>query len=186
MTDDWYKPEPPPKVCASPAPIPTGEPVAEDDLLSPEQAWDIHINRDDRNSPEKYPEMALITFDELADFMRRAAPPAQLGVDAVTVSKAAADVLAERRRQIESEGWTPEHDDKHADGELAKAAACYAAGWKIDVYQRFGFHEYRQFRMWPWHPKWWKPKDRRHDLVRAAALIIAEIERIDRTHPKEG
>jgi hypothetical protein len=27
---------------------------------------------------------------------------------------------------------------------------------------------------------WWKPKDRRRDLVRAAALIIAEIERLDR------
>lgn len=108
------------------------------------------------------------------------APPAPVGVDAVETSKACVDVLAERRRQVEAEGWTPEHDNEHADGQLAKAAACYAVGWKIDVYQRFGFHQYRRFQMWPWHLKWWKPKDRRHDLVRAAALIIAEIERLDR------
>jgi hypothetical protein len=33
---------------------------------------------------------------------------------------------------------------------------------------------------WPWPPEWWKPCDRRANLVRAAALLIAEIERIDR------
>ena len=35
---------------------------------------------------------------------------------------------------------------------------------------------------WPhtWDASWWKPKDRRRDLVRAGALIIAEIERLDR------
>jgi hypothetical protein len=34
--------------------------------------------------------------------------------------------------------------------------------------------------LWPWHDDWWKPKDRRRDLIRAAALIVAEIERLDR------
>jgi len=34
----------------------------------------------------------------------------------------AAAVLAERRRQIEKLGWTPEHDDAHADGALAQTA----------------------------------------------------------------
>jgi hypothetical protein len=35
---------------------------------------------------------------------------------------------------------------------------------------------------WPenWSATWWKPKDRRQDLVRAGALVISEIERIDR------
>lgn len=27
---------------------------------------------------------------------------------------------------------------------------------------------------------WWKPKDRRRNLVKAGALIVAEIERLDR------
>ena len=31
-----------------------------------------------------------------------------------------------------------------------------------------------------WDSEWWKPKDRRRDLIRAGALIVAEIERLDR------
>jgi hypothetical protein len=33
---------------------------------------------------------------------------------------------------------------------------------------------------WPWDLKWWKPTTPRRDLVKAAALIVAEIERLDR------
>ena len=40
-------------------------------------------------------------------------------------TQAVLDVLAERRRKIEVEGWTPEHDDEHSAHELAEAAACY-------------------------------------------------------------
>lgn len=97
------------------------------------------------------------------------------------MSTAIEDVIAERRRQIEVEGWTPEHDDRQTKGELARAAACYCAIAGND-------DDTRQARMqigwqpstWPWDWTAWKPKDRRHDLVRAGALIIAEIERLDR------
>lgn len=86
------------------------------------------------------------------------------------------DVLAERQRQITAEGWTPEHDDHHADGSLAAAAAAYAfSAATADRYlaaDPLGF--------WPWDASWWKPKSPREDLVRAGALILAEIERIDR------
>ena len=41
-------------------------------------------------------------------------------------TQAASDVLAERARQIAAEGWTPEHDDEHDGGELARAGAAYA------------------------------------------------------------
>lgn len=86
--------------------------------------------------------------------------------------RAIMDILAERTRQIAVEGWTPEHDDDHVDGALANAAACYAYGEIIDT--QTGYH------LWPWSDDWWKPKDRRTDLVRAAALLIAEIQRLDR------
>jgi len=33
---------------------------------------------------------------------------------------------------------------------------------------------------WPWNMVWWKPKNYRRDLVKAAALLVAEIERLDR------
>lgn len=91
---------------------------------------------------------------------------------------ALADVAAERQRQIEAEGWAPEHDDEHRNGELATAAACYAAPGAVE----WGSWTSRARRSlkWPWDRRWWKPKGDRRDLVRAAALIIAEIERLDR------
>lgn len=91
------------------------------------------------------------------------------------LSKAATDVLAERERQRTVEGWSPEHDDEHDGGALAHAAGCYALGDKLRKSGSTGVPQH-----WPWEPQWFKPKDRRRDLVRAGALIIAEIERLDR------
>lgn len=92
------------------------------------------------------------------------------------ITKALKDVTAERLRQIEVEKITPEHDDQHEHGQIAGAAACYAlAGLKqpavVEVIKK----------LWPWELSWWKPRDTRQNLVRAAALLIAEIERIDRS-----
>lgn len=86
------------------------------------------------------------------------------------------EIAAERARQIESEGWTPEHDDEHDDGALARAAACYAVGFIPRESTALG----ALYPLWPWDKKWWKPKSPRRNLVRAAALIVAEIERHDR------
>lgn len=106
-------------------------------------------------------------------------------------TQAARDVLAERRRQVEAEGWTAARDDQQQDGSLALAAALYALN--AATASRFVFDGKipadeidacsRRCGMpsaWPWAPDWWKPKGRRRDLVRAAALILAEIERLDR------
>ena len=41
------------------------------------------------------------------------------------ISQAEFDVMAERRRQIEAEGYSAEHDDAHASGELTLAAMSY-------------------------------------------------------------
>lgn len=105
-------------------------------------------------------------------------PPTEPSAEPMTLTKAANDVLAERRRQTEAEGFDTAHDDEHSTGELADAAACYALG----VYSERGdagvpgdIPPY-----WPWDESWWRPKDRRRNLVRAAALLLAEIERLDR------
>ena len=99
------------------------------------------------------------------------------------------DVMTERRRQIEAEGWTEGHDDEHTKGEMARAAATYALGAAVDspdraVIDQFGREgaPYYVHSMWPegWAREWFKPKSRRRDLVKAAALILAEIERLDR------
>jgi hypothetical protein len=96
------------------------------------------------------------------------------------------DVLSERRRQVEMEGWHADHDDaEHDNGSLARAAACYALGW-IPTIISFANGGQQKRSLWPWEQKWWKPKDRRRDLVRAGALILAEIERLDRAAKQEG
>jgi hypothetical protein len=78
------------------------------------------------------------------------------------------EIAAERGRQIEVEGWPPEHDDAHDENQLAYAAACYAVGMPMDGY-------------WQWDASWWKPgPDRRRRLVKAGALIVAELERLER------
>lgn len=104
------------------------------------------------------------------------------------MTHAASDVLAERQRQQDAEGWTLDHDDGHELFELSSAACCYAwaasrpSGWRAQAklnpelaQSAVFFHD-----NWPWDLAWWKPKTRRGDLVRAGALILAEIERLDR------
>ena len=86
------------------------------------------------------------------------------------------EVARERERQMAVEGWTAEHDDTHSCGELAEAAACYAAPAPHGVRPL----SVEPPNLWPWSREWWKPKDRRRNLVRACALIVAEIERLDR------
>lgn len=95
------------------------------------------------------------------------------------MSKAINDVLAERQRQIETEGWTTKHDDQHGSGSMAFAAAAYA------VHSHAGPKMSGPLWNWTgWSRDWWKPKNTRRDLVRAAALLIAEIERLDRQETK--
>lgn len=81
-------------------------------------------------------------------------------------------IALERQRQIEEEEWTAEHDDSHIDGEMARAAACYA--YPILP----GPHDLPIG--WPpeWDAGWWKPSaDPIRNLQKAGALIAAEIDR---------
>lgn len=97
------------------------------------------------------------------------------------LSAAALDVLAERQRQVSSEGWTPGHDDEHGAGSMARAAAVYAlVGSSDGRVQGDELTPSITERLWPWGWNWFKPKSKRHNLVRAGALILAEIERMDR------
>jgi hypothetical protein len=91
------------------------------------------------------------------------------------------DIAAERKRQIEVEGWTAHHDNEHDDDEMAKAAALYALPPALRILRVNPAQNLLSY-VWPWDTKWWKPKDRRRDLVRAGALIAAEIDRLDRNH----
>ncbi|MFO2256584.1 hypothetical protein QOU43_07710 [Pseudomonas aeruginosa] len=109
-------------------------------------------------------------------------PVAQAG----QVPQAWLDVQAERRRQIEAEGWTPENDDAHSHGQMARAAACYALAGSSAPND--GTAALLVSLAWPWDEQWWKPSTARRDLVKACALGLAEIERLDRAAApgKEG
>lgn len=91
-------------------------------------------------------------------------------------SDAARDVLAERQRQVSAENWTSEWDDLKKGGDLSLAASCYAsfAHAQLDVLKS------NPPAAWPWLAGWWKPSTPRRNLVKAGALLLAEIERIDR------
>lgn len=125
---------------------------------------------DDRSSPPDWPEAMLITPTEIREIISRHF--------AASMSSAARDVLTERRRQIDAKGWTPEHDDQYKDGELADAAASYALSANATGGLRPTY--------WPWGKEWWKPTNPRRDLIKAAALAIAAIERLDRAEARKN
>ncbi|AUA81950.1 hypothetical protein [Pseudomonas aeruginosa] len=101
-----------------------------------------------------------------------------------SVPQAWLDVQAERRRQVEAEGWTPEHDDGHSHGQMARAAACYALAGSSAPND--GTAALLVSLAWPWDEQWWKPSTARRDLVKACALALAEIERLDRAAATQG
>lgn len=99
-------------------------------------------------------------------------------------------ITKERQRQIDVEEWTSEHDDEYINGELASAGACYAMPRKErEKYQSVSFIKGSVGalkvwypRWWPWKVFWWKPTpdDRIRELTKAGALILAEIDRLQR------
>jgi hypothetical protein len=108
-------------------------------------------------------------------------------------------IAAERVRQMSEKGWTAEHDDGHADGSLAMAAACYAANERIYVERRYarlvGFVD-----PWPWQ-NWeddrkaggnhvtrvpLRGEARKTALIKAGALIAAELDRIERREARDA
>lgn len=118
----------------------------------------------------QFPQWARDVLDMLDELSKAQMGRAQAAQAAMTA--AARDVLAERRRQVEQEGWTPERDNAYDAGELSLAAACYALAGD-------GPHATVP-EDWPWDYGWWKPSSDRRNLVKAGALILADIERIDR------
>lgn len=89
-------------------------------------------------------------------------------------------IAAERARQSEQEGYCAAHDAGHCCGELASAGAFYALcaaeqakGWEGP----FAVNP----DIWPWDSESFKPKDAISNLVRAGALIAAEIDRLERS-----
>lgn len=82
-------------------------------------------------------------------------------------------IQRERSRQVEEEGRTAEMDSCHTKGELFWAAKTY------EIITNENHDEVVASGSWPWDMKWFKPKDRKSNLIRAGALVEAEIDRFD-------
>lgn len=106
------------------------------------------------------------------------------------MSKASDEVLAERQRQIDAEGYDASHDDDHSPEDIVRAGLTYALlslahpDHRGDVSiglnsggVKINWKDHAKL-LWPWvdGPK---PKNMRRDLVRAAALLIAAVDRMD-------
>ncbi len=147
-----------------------------DDAIGPRRArkaW--HAARDEHERIYKVaPTMKL--GDEIDSYRRITAIAIPEAREAEKVRAAVADIAAERQRQIDVEGRKPAGDDGYRNGELAAAASAYA----FSAATRTRYLTLDPVGFWPWPPEWFKPKDQRSDLVRAGALIVAEIERLDR------
>lgn len=95
-------------------------------------------------------------------------------------------IRAERERQVSEEGWTTEHDDEHLGYDLRLAAACYALpeSERVRILEDDVYLHLRSL-IWPWTEDYWKPTpdDPVRELVKAGALIVAEIERLQRKEP---
>ncbi|WP_206167870.1 hypothetical protein [Variovorax boronicumulans] len=112
------------------------------------------------------------------------APVLEAAGDASDATALAA-VMLERRRQVDVEGWTPEHDDGHVNDEIAALACFYA--------MPPGAREWPATETGYGHtlgaaivPEGWEAKegDRWRELVKAGALILAEAARHYRAERK--
>ncbi len=91
------------------------------------------------------------------------------------LSDGASRIAAERRRQVDMEKWTPDHDAGHEPGILAKAGIRYAEEATVVMTGRAPWPR----AVWPWAGEWWKPSaDPIRNLEKAGALIAAEIDRL--------
>jgi len=143
--------------------------TAEQAIEAALEAWERILRDELAGGPRHFAVLAVI--DEVVALRACLAPPP---VSAAPAQPDGASLIAaERVRQI-IEGWTPERDDDHGDGELAKAAACYAL-------EHTAHND--MTAMWPWGEEAWKPHSPLRDLVRAGALIAAEIDRLQRLRP---
>ena len=94
------------------------------------------------------------------------------------IGKVLSEVADERASQI-AKGYTAEHDDEATEGELGGMAGLIALDNR-DLMMGGGIADRAALYVVNKHP------DRREQLIIAAALLVAEIERLDRGTARGG
>ena len=100
-------------------------------------------------------------------------------------------ITAERKRQIEEEGWTAEHDRRHSPQDLIAAGIRYAFEAGREGLMASDAYGFQSEVPWPWDEYWWKPcphvggliakEDAERMLEKAGALMAAAIDRMEQT-----
>lgn len=105
-------------------------------------------------------------------------PHLQALVEAISAGDGGTAMIAEERlRQISGEGFDKNHDDEHVEGEMAGAGAAYATFAHYQIAE--GQNHRPPPQSWRWTHEEWKPsEDPVRNLVKAGALIAAEIDRL--------
>lgn len=135
--------------------------------ISPEQAWEEAIA-----AVEVMRHQLAAAAEEFTTFP---SPGVECpGPQGDPVLRGADLIAAERRRQIDDEGYDDEHDARHVPSQLVDAAMAYIYAY-LD--QRDSARMY-----WPWGIDHFKPRDQVSNLTRAGALIAAAI---DRQHQRQ-
>lgn len=101
------------------------------------------------------------------------------------LEKVLEDIRFKRERQINVHGWTLRHDSEdHSSGELAQAALVYL---QTAFREEFNLDDQETTIWWPWdepdHDQLRQQmfaQTKREALLNAAALLVAELERLDR------
>ena len=118
---------------------------------------------------EPSPEMMMAPGERVAVTYPEGGPPQFY----IAGGQASLDVIRERHRQLTEEGFTPERDDASAYDSGASPQPLTAGAVAYIIGDKW---------WWPtdFSPDMFKPTTTRRNLVKAAALLIAEIERLDR------
>lgn len=168
------------------------EPPEDDDEIT----RDAYIAQLENTAPQGYTEIARFENDDgiliVSVLSKHVFAQLLLCADSAyafansNIASPFADVYRERMRQLTIEEFSREQDDQYTNGELAALASCYAHHASFIARAPYG-HEHSVPTLFPanMNQKWWKPSlDPRRDLVKAGALIAAEIERLDRAAAK--
>ena len=102
----------------------------------------------------------------------------------VALSRGMLDVVRERHRQINQEGFDDAWDNGYTQRELTQAAVSFAVSARAALLSNEEIPSIPP-QSFPWSVEWWKPKSPRRALVKAAALLMAEIDCIDRAEKRK-
>lgn len=101
-------------------------------------------------------------------------------VECLNLSAMSDLVLFERAKQV-AKGYDAKQDDLYTLGQLITGAICFAETAHIQVTSAKPVPECFKHKDWPWHASTFHPEqDVVGNLVKAAAMLIAEAERISR------